>query len=108
MKEYILAITTCPKDESKDLADALVKSKKCACVNIIPGIKSIYHWRGSIETGEESILLMKTEKELSNELWDILKEHHSYEVPEFVIIPIAGGSEAYLKWISESVRNGPE
>ena len=102
MSEYILAISTCPEDIADDLARKLVESKRCACVNIIRNVFSIYHWKGAIEEDNEAILLMKTKKELEDSLSSELKKHHSYEVPEFVVIPIESGSASYLKWIGES------
>ncbi|MBD3406461.1 MAG: divalent cation tolerance protein CutA [Candidatus Lokiarchaeota archaeon] len=105
MKDYVLVLTTCPENEADTLAQILVASKKCACVNILPKVQSIYHWKGEIEKGKESLLLMKTEKALTDKLWEVIKINHSYDVPEFVIIPILGGSDTYLSWISESVRD---
>ncbi|MHA1960808.1 MAG: divalent-cation tolerance protein CutA [Candidatus Thorarchaeota archaeon] len=102
MGSYILALSTCPPDKSDALARILVESRVCACVNIVTGVKSIYHWKEKIETDSESILLIKTEKRLQDKLWDTIKENHPYEVPEFVVIPIQDGSEAYLEWISSS------
>lgn len=103
MKEYVLAITTCPASKAGELAKKLVESRQCACANIIPGVRSIYHWKGKIEDESESIILMKTEKNKVEELESTLKRYHSYDVPEFVVLSIIWGSESYLTWISESV-----
>ncbi len=102
MSEYILVISTCPENEAESLAKILVESKLCACVNLIQNVFSIYHWKGRIEEEKESMLLMKTKKDLENDLFSVLKEHHSYEVPEFIVLSIDSGSDDYLKWIGES------
>ena len=102
MPEYVVALTTCPMDKSKDLALSLVDERVCACVNIIPKVTSIYHWKDKIVTDEESLLIMKTQEDHKEPLWNAIKEKHPYEVPEFVILPITWGSQDYLNWISSS------
>jgi periplasmic divalent cation tolerance protein len=104
MTEFVLAITTCPENEAVTIASSLVENKKCACANIIKGISSIYHWKGKIESDTECIILMKTEKDLTESLYESLRNVHSYEVPEFIVISIDNGSKEYLAWLSESVR----
>jgi periplasmic divalent cation tolerance protein len=104
MLEYVIAITTCPTDKSKNLALSLVDKRVCACVNIIPKITSIYHWKDKIVVDEESLLIMKTEKDRKNALWNAIKEKHPYEIPEYVILPITGGSQEYLNWISSTIE----
>ena len=104
MSEYVLALTTCPENEADSIASSLVECKSCACANIIRGITSIYHWKGKIETDTECLILMKTEKNLIENLYDSLRKIHSYDVPEFVVISIDDGSKDYLSWISESLK----
>ncbi|MGY5874890.1 MAG: divalent-cation tolerance protein CutA [Candidatus Thorarchaeota archaeon] len=104
MTDYIIVQTTCPPDEADTLAKALVEEKVVACVNIVPGLSSVYWWQGKIEVELESLLLMKTERERKDTLWKAIRKYHSYDVPEFVIINIADGSADYLKWISESIH----
>ncbi|MGY5863891.1 MAG: divalent-cation tolerance protein CutA [Candidatus Thorarchaeota archaeon] len=103
MPEYVVALTTCPVDKSEDLARSLVEEKVCACVNIISGVKSIYHWKDEIVTDEESLLIMKTQVDHKDALWEAIKSRHPYEVPEYVVIPIKWGSQDYLDWISASI-----
>ncbi len=62
MPEFVIALTTCPKDKSEELARSLVEERVCACVNIVSSVKSIYHWKGKIVTEEESLLIMKTQE----------------------------------------------
>ncbi len=103
MSDYILAITTCLEKDAVRIAKALVEARKCACVNIIRGVRSIYHWKGEIEDEEEAILLMKTEAKMETELQDALLEKHPYETPEFITIGIKSGLSKYLEWISSSI-----
>ena len=105
MPEYVVALTTCPTEKSENLALSLVDERVCACVNIIPKVTSIYHWKDKLVTDEESILVIKTEETQKELLWKSIKEKHPYEVPEFVILPIVWGSQDYLNWISSSIGN---
>lgn len=104
MPDYVVALTTCPKDQSEGLARSLVEEKACACVNIIFNVKSIYHWKDEIVVDEEAILIMKTEVDHKEVLWKAIKRKHPYEVPEFVVLPIKWGSQDYLNWISASIE----
>ena len=103
MPDYVLILTTCSPDSAEHLGMELVKSKNCACVNIIPGINSIYHWKGKIQRDNESILVLKTERRNVQSTWKELRKHHPYEIPEFVVVNVSQGSPDYLKWISESI-----
>ena len=103
MPEYVVALTTCPTDKSKELGQYLVEQRVCACVNIVPSMVSIYHWKDEIVTDEESLLIIKTEEEHKERLWNSIKEKHPYDVPEFVVLPIKWGSKEYLDWISSSI-----
>ena len=103
MPEFVIALTTCPKKNSEELARSLVEERVCACVNIVSNMKSIYHWKNEIVTDEESLLIMKTQEDCKLALWESIRKKHPYEVPEYVIIPIKWGSQDYLKWITESI-----
>ena len=105
MTEYLVALTTCPRNHSEELANILVRERVCACVNIVPSVKSIYHWKGKIETDEEALLIMKTTFEGKERLLNSIKENHPYEVPEFVTLPINWGSLDYLDWIRTSIQD---
>lgn len=103
MPDYVIALTTCPKEMSEDLARSLVEERVCACVNIVSSVTSIYHWKDEIVTDEESLLIMKTQADHKDALWKVIKSKHPYEVPEFVVLSIKGGSQNYLDWISASI-----
>jgi len=104
MSKYVVALTTCPMKISEELARVLVEKRACACVNIIPKVTSIYHWKDKIVEDNESILIMKTEAKKIDTLWEAVKEKHPYEVPEYVVLPIEWGSQDYLAWISRNVQ----
>ncbi|MGY5856486.1 MAG: divalent-cation tolerance protein CutA [Candidatus Thorarchaeota archaeon] len=103
MSEYVVAITTCPMKISEELARTLVEKRACACVNIIPKVTSIYHWKDEIVTENEAMLIMKTEAKQIESLWEAVKKDHPYDVPEYVVLPIEWGSKDYLDWISQNV-----
>jgi periplasmic divalent cation tolerance protein len=82
---------------------ALVERRLVACVNVVPGVTSIYSWKGSINTDSELLLVIKTRREKLDEVRSALLELHPYEVPELIALPIEGGHAAYLEWIEDSV-----
>jgi periplasmic divalent cation tolerance protein len=82
----------------------LVKEKLAPCFNIIPGVKSIYTWKGELHEDEEVILFIKTREELFEKVKDSIKSTHSYECPEIIAIPIKEGFKPYLDWIDENTR----
>ncbi len=102
--KFRVVLSTAPNlDEARRIAYALVERRLVACVNLIPGVESIYRWQGKIETSAEILLLMKTERDKEDELFQALSEIHGYEVPEGISLPIHGGLEPYLKWIENSL-----
>jgi periplasmic divalent cation tolerance protein len=107
MSDFVLALTTVPADfDAAGLSQDLVGSGLAACITILPGIRSVYTWKGVPQIDQEQQLLIKTTTEQVDALWDMLRERHPYEVPEFVVVPVVDGSEEYLKWVEQSV--GPQ
>ena len=102
-KRVVLS-TAGSEDEARKIAHHLVEHQLAACVNIIPGIESIYRWQGKVESAREWLLLIKTTAERFAAVRDALREVHSYEVPECIAIEIKDGSAEYLQWIGESVK----
>jgi periplasmic divalent cation tolerance protein len=100
--ETVVFITAPNENEAVEISKALVASKLAACVNILKGIRSIYSWQGRIEDDSEVLMIAKTQKKHVKTLANRVKELHSYDLPEVIALPIAGGSEDYLKWIRES------
>jgi periplasmic divalent cation tolerance protein len=99
-----IAMTTVPqRDTALTIARTLVEERLVACVNISSAVESIYWWQGKIEQSTEYVLMMKTTAGQLNLLRDRLLALHPYDVPEFVVLPVESGSEAYLAWITETV-----
>ena len=102
-----MALSTLPGDfDSTSLAQDLVGSGLAACVNIQPGVRSVYTWNGVPQVDQEQQLLIKTTGDHVDALWELLKARHPYDVPEFLVIPVIDGSEDYLRWVERSV--GPK
>jgi len=76
-----------------------VGRKLCACVNIIPSVKSIYEWEGKVEEGSEALLMIKTQTSLVDELVAAIKDMHTYSVPEAIALDVAGGNIDYIDWV---------
>jgi len=100
---FLFLVTVQNMEEGKKIARILVENKLAACVNIVPGICSIYEWKEKIEEDNELLLLIKTTEKMSDKLIQKVKEIHSYDTPECIGFRIEKGSESYLKWISEIV-----
>jgi periplasmic divalent cation tolerance protein len=105
--DKVLVISNCGSDdEAARLAGSLVEAKLAACVNILPPIKSVYRWKGVVETAEEWMVLIKTRRELVPRLAEEIRRIHSYELPEVVAIPIVDGLADYLAWIDRETNGG--
>jgi periplasmic divalent cation tolerance protein len=90
--------------EAQQIARTLVDERLAACVNVVPGVMSVYRWKGAVEQETELLLVIKTVGEKIEALKARLLELHPYELPEMVVIPIGGGHAPYLAWIQEQVR----
>ena len=104
MSGAIVALSTVGNTgDAMRIGRALVERRLAACVNVVPGVTSIYTWKGGITTDSELLLVIKTRREKLDEVRSALLELHPYEVPELIALPIEGGHEAYLEWIEDSV-----
>lgn len=107
MPDYVLALTTLPeKFDAAQLATDLVGAGLAACVTIVPRVQSVYTWNGAAQVDHEQQLLIKTTADLVDPLWDIVRDRHPYEVPEFLVLPVIDGSRDYLQWIDRNL--GPK
>jgi len=104
MTDYIVVYVTAPAEEAFQLAKTLVEERLVACVNIVPGLRSIYWWQGKVEDEPEVLCVMKTQSQLFEFLRDRVVELHSYEVAEIIALPILAGSPPYLDWIKENTK----
>jgi periplasmic divalent cation tolerance protein len=101
--EYVIVLTTLPGDfEIRTFARTLVEERLAACVNLLPPMESVYRWEGQVEQETERQMIIKTSRDRVVALWDRIRELHPYETPEFVVLSIQDGSDAYLRWIGES------
>jgi periplasmic divalent cation tolerance protein len=100
-----LVLVTCSSiREARKIATAVVGKKLAACVNTgTTPVESVYRWKGKVETAREFLLIMKTTSSRLAALEKEVKRLHSYDVPEFVVLEIAGGSKEYLQWLEDSV-----
>jgi periplasmic divalent cation tolerance protein len=99
----IVLTTAACAEEADQLARALVEDRLAACATIIPGAQSVYRWKGKVETATEILLLLKTTQIHLACLETRLHELHSYETPEFLVLPIECGSRLYLDWLRASL-----
>jgi len=107
MEPVLLVITNLPDEDSAlRLAQGLVSERLAACVNILATCKSIYWWKGDIETASEIPLLIKTRAALYAQAEAYIRAHHPYEVPEIIAVGVARGEAAYLEWIGQETRAG--
>jgi periplasmic divalent cation tolerance protein len=90
-------------EDAQRIARALVERGLAACVNIVPGVTSIYRWKGQVEAAAERLLVIKTRAQRFEALCQALVELHPYELPEVVAMPLECGHAAYLAWLDESV-----
>jgi periplasmic divalent cation tolerance protein len=103
--EYVVVMTTLPADaDGPAFGRALLSERLAACVNLLAPMESVYRWEGRVEQESERQVIIKTTRDRLNALWDRVRELHPYEVPEFIVLAIADGNEAYLKWVGESTK----
>jgi len=97
--QVVILVTVGTREEADVIADVLLEQNKAACVNIIPAVDSHFRWEGKLETGQEALLIIKTQASLVDEVTSLVKTIHSYDVPEVIALPIIGGNPEYLAWI---------
>lgn len=100
----VLLITTATAEEAQRISRVLLEQKKVACVNILPRVNSLFWWQGKLDSAEESLLIVKTKASQLSEIVPLVKELHSYDIPELIALPIIGGNQDYLEWIQKEVR----
>ena len=104
MTDKIVVFSTCGTEaEAEKVARALVEARLAACVNIVPGARSIYRWEGVIESTAECLLVIKSSRGLFAQLRAALEKAHSYEVPELLAVPVVEGAPNYLNWLEDQL-----
>ena len=101
----ILVYTTLPSpEEAKRVGKALIQARLAACVNIFPGMFSIYEWKGNLEQGSEAAMLIKTRAALQERVLTETRRLHPYETPALLVLELRGGSEDFCAWIAAQTR----
>lgn len=107
MTDKIVVFSTCADEaEAGRLARALVEERLAACVSVIAGVRSFYHWKGAVESSAECLLVIKSSRELFTQMRAALERLHSYDVPELLALPIVDGAPSYLDWLEASIGGG--
>ena len=106
MPDAVLVLTTvADRAAAAALAHALLERRLAACVNIGAPMDSLYHWRGRIETGQETPLTIKTRASLYSKVEAAIRELHAYELPEIIAVPVSHGYGPYIGWLEDETRD---
>lgn len=100
-----VVLCTCSPEQAPDLARSLVEDRLVACVNLLPGIRSLYRWEGEIQDDAEVLMILKTSPETLPRLLEELPRRHPYDVPEVLALEVDQGFEPYVAWVREQTRN---
>ncbi len=104
---HVLVLCSCPEEvAARSIANTLIEQGLAACASILPGVESVYRWRGKVESSREWLLLVKTRIERYAELESLVRKLHPDELPEIICLPVATGLAGYLDWVSEEVGLG--
>jgi len=104
MTEKIIVFSNCgSEEEARRVGRGLVEARVAVCVNILPGVQSIYPWQGAIEEASEWMLVIKSTRAVFDRLCIELRRLHSYELPEVLAVPVITGSEDYLQWMDREL-----
>jgi len=106
-QNVLIVLVTCPPDRARQIATALVEERVAACVNVVPGLQSIYRWQGEVQSDGEALLIVKTAKDRFDALKQAVLKHHPYELPEVIAVAVDRGHAPYLEWVVESTRSSP-
>ncbi len=102
--KVVVLVTTPSREEADKITSLLLEKRKAACINIVPRVSSAYWWQGKIDTAEESLLIIKTREELLPDLISLVKQAHSYTVPEIIALPVSDGNPDYLSWVDAETK----
>ena len=109
MTDKIVVLTTCAvESDAERMARALVDGRLAACVNVVPGMRSFYHWKGETQSSEEFLLIVKTSRDLFEALRAEMERLHPYELPELLALPVVAGADDYLSWLQSNLRGAQE
>lgn len=103
-EEIVVLVTASSEEEASRIAKILVDERLAACVNVVPGLRSFFHWDGKTQDEREILLIGKSTKTRMPEIIARVRALHSYSVPEIIALPIVDGSQDYLQWMKEAVK----
>ena len=107
MEPFVVVIATLPdRASARTLAEALVRERLAACVNVMSECTSIYRWQGAVETAAEVPLWIKTRAALFPSIAQFIKDHHPYDLPEVIALPLTAGLAPYLEWVERETERG--
>ena len=101
--EVVIFVTVPNEAEGASIARAIISEKLAACVNMVPAVRSFYWWENQVQDDAELLLIIKSRRVALNALNTKIQELHSYDLPEFITVPIEEGSKDYLNWLQDSV-----
>jgi len=104
MEKIVILVTAGSTQEAEGIASVLLKERVVACVNIIDQVQSLFWWEGKIDRAQEVLLVVKTRKPFLERIIELVRENHSYDVPEVIALPIIGGNPAYLEWMDSVLK----
>lgn len=105
----VVVLVTGPDMASLEaLAGTIVGEGLAACVNLIPRVRSVYRWEGEVHDDDEALAVVKTTRPAIGALRERVHQLHPYDLPEFLVLPVEAGSDAYLGWVADSVRGAPD
>jgi periplasmic divalent cation tolerance protein len=100
----VVLVTASSEAEGLRLKKVLLEKRKAACVNIVSGVESHFWWKGKVDIADEVLLIIKTKVAAVDDIIRLVKEAHSYQIPEIIALPVIAGNEDYLKWVDEEVQ----
>ncbi|MFP4374243.1 MAG: divalent-cation tolerance protein CutA [Spirochaetaceae bacterium] len=103
---YVMVVTTIEPEKGRALAAGLVEARLAACVQVIPKVESFYVWQGKVASDPEAVLLCKTHRDRLADIERHFAEHHGYDVPELIAVPVIAGLDSYISWMGETL--GPD
>lgn len=104
MTDYVQVLTTTQtKGDARKIAAEMVRKRLAACAQVVGPIESTYWWKGTVETSQEWLCILKTRRDLFDRLEGAVREIHPYEVPEIIATPIVAGSDDYLRWLDDEL-----
>lgn len=102
-EQHCIVLCTAPDPTTAEtLARSVVEARLAACVNLLPGVRSVYRWQGAVQADSETLLIIKTRRDRFTALADALRAQHPYELPEIIAVPLSDGLPAYLAWVDQN------